>query len=56
MPYGKNFERFYFRTEVMSENLRSEIFCGPNFLLSENYSFQYLKTIAYYFDSLNPKP
>ena len=37
MPYinAKSFGRFYFRTEVMSENLTSEIFCGTNFLLSE---------------------
>ena len=41
MPYinAKKFGRFYFRTEVMSENLTSEIFCSTNFLLSENYFF-----------------
>ena len=41
MPYinAKKFGRFYYRTEVMSENLTSEIFRSTNFLLSENYFF-----------------
>ena len=56
MPYinAKNFGRFYFRTEVISENLTSEIFCSTNFLLSENYFFRYLKIITYYIDSPDP--
>ena len=54
MLNAKNFGRFYFRTEVMSENLTSECFCSPNFLPSEIF-LQYLKIIAYYFDSLNSK-
>ena len=53
---AKNFGRFYFQTEVISENLTSEIFCSTNFLLSEKFFFQYLKIITYYFDSLDPKP
>ena len=52
---AKNFGQFYFRTEVMSENLTSELFCSPNFLPSEIFVLQYLKIITYYFDSLNPK-
>ena len=55
MPYmnAKNFERIYFRTEVMSKNLTSEIFCIMNFLLSKKF-FRYLKIITYYFDRLDP--
>ena len=39
----KSFGRFYFRTEVMSENLTSEIFCSPNFFTVRKLLFSVLK-------------